>query len=140
MLSQSIRILNFDDSIIKQKNLVSRYHTEIIDLKDLGPRARIWLDKKTKKEIEKRINGSAKNSITFLGSGDFHQVSHILINQFGEPISLILFDFHPDWDIFPPPPGLRFLGDREFEKQEYFKAYPRRAFFQRSVESLDSDG
>jgi arginase family enzyme len=105
MLSKSIRILNFDDSVIKQQNLVSRYHTEIVDLKDLGPRARIWLDKKTEKEIEKRIRGSAKNSVTFLGSGDFHQVSHILINQFDEPICVILFDFHPDWDILPPRLG-----------------------------------
>jgi hypothetical protein len=91
--------------MIKQQNLISRYQTEIIDLKDLGPRARIWLDKKIKKEIEKRIDGSAKNSITFLGSGDFHQVSHILINQFAEPICVILFDFHPDWDILPPRLG-----------------------------------
>lgn len=105
MLSKSIRILNFDDSLIKQQNLISRYQTEIIDLKDLGPRARIWLDRKTKKEIEKRIDGSAKNSVTFLGSGDFHQVSHILINQFAEPICVILFDFHPDWDILPPRLG-----------------------------------
>jgi arginase family enzyme len=105
MLNQSIRILNFDDSVTKQQNLLSRYHTEIVDLKDLGPRARIWLDKKTKKEIEKRIGGPAKNSITFLGSGDFHQVSHILINQFDEPICVILFDFHPDWNIFPPRLG-----------------------------------
>jgi hypothetical protein len=105
MLNQSIRILNFDDSITKQQNLISRYHPQIIDLKDLGPKARIWLDKKTRKEIEKRINGSTKNSITFLGSGDFHQVSHILINQIDEPICLILFDFHPDWDTLPPRLG-----------------------------------
>jgi len=105
MLSESIRILNFDDSVIKQQNLLSRYKTEIIDLKDIGPRTRIWLDKKTKKEIEKRIQGLPKNSVTFLGSGDFHQVSHILINQFDEPISVILFDFHPDWDILRPRLG-----------------------------------
>jgi hypothetical protein len=105
MLSKSIRILNFDDSVVKQQNLISRYKTEIIDLKDLGPRARIWLDKKIKKEIKKRIDGLAKNSITFLGSGDFHQVSHLLINQFDEPVCVILFDFHPDWDILPPHLG-----------------------------------
>ena len=105
MPNRSIRILNFDDSVTKQQTLISRYQTEIIDLKDLGPRARIWLDKKTKKEIEKRIQGSANGSITFLGSGDFHQVSHILINQFDEPICVILFDFHPDWDILPPRLG-----------------------------------
>jgi arginase family enzyme len=105
MLNRSIRILNFDDSVIKQQTLISRYKTEIIDLKDLAPRARIWLGKKTKKEIERRIQGLTKNSITFLGSGDFHQVSHILINQFDEPICVILFDFHPDWDILPPRLG-----------------------------------
>ena len=105
MLNRSIRILNFDDSVTKQQNLVSRYETEIIDLRDLGPRARIWLGKKTKKEIEKRIQGSAKNSFTFLGSGDFHQISHVLINQFDEPLCVILFDFHPDWDILPPRMG-----------------------------------
>jgi hypothetical protein len=105
MLNKSIRILDFDGSVTKQQNLVAQYETEIIDLKDLGPRARIWLDKKTKKEIEKRIQGSAKNSFTFLGSGDFHQVSHILINQFDPPICVILFDFHPDWDILPPRLG-----------------------------------
>jgi len=105
MLNQTVRILNFDDSIVRQQNLVSRYRVEIIDLKDLGPRARIWLNQRTRKEIEKRIIGSSKNSVTFLGSGDFHQVSHILINQFDEPICVILFDFHPDWDIFPPHLG-----------------------------------
>ncbi len=105
MLNKSIRILNFDDSVIKQQSLISRYETEVIDLKDLGPKARIWLNKKTEKEIKSRIQGSARNAVTFLGSGDFHQVSHILINQFDEPICVILFDFHPDWDILPPRLG-----------------------------------
>ena len=60
------------------------------------------MDKKTMKDIEGRIQGSLKNSITFLGSGDFHHISHILINQFEQPLSLIIFDFHPDWDTLPP--------------------------------------
>jgi arginase family enzyme len=57
---------------------------------------------KTMKEINERIRGLAKNSVTFLGSGDFHHLSHPLINQFNEPFSLIIFDFHPDWDTLPP--------------------------------------
>lgn len=102
MLNKSIRILNFDDSIVKQQNLISRYKTEIIDLRALGPSVRLWMDKKAKKEIEERIRGSAKDSITFLGSGDFHHISSILISQFHKPISVIIFDFHPDWDTLPP--------------------------------------
>lgn len=105
MLNKSIRILNLDDSVIKQQRLTSQYKTEIIDLSYLGRRVRLWMDKKTMKDIEERIQGSEKDSVTFLGSGDFHHISHILINQFDEPFSLIIFDFHPDWDTLPPRMG-----------------------------------
>lgn len=102
MLNKSLRILNLDDSVTRQERLVSQYKGEIIDLSYLGPRIRLWMNRKTMKEIDERIQGSLKNSITFLGSGDFHHISHILINQLEEPFSLIIFDFHPDWDTLPP--------------------------------------
>jgi len=102
MLNKTIRILNLDDSVVKHKNLASQYKAEIVDLKYLGPKVRLWMNKKTKSQIEERIQGSSKNSITFLGSGDFHHISSILINQFRQPLSVIIFDFHPDWDILPP--------------------------------------
>jgi arginase family enzyme len=105
MPDKSIRILNFDDSLIKQHNLLFRYDNEIIDLKNLAGQARYWMNRKIKKEIEQRIRAQEKDCITFLGSGDFHHISHILINQFEEPISLIIFDFHPDWDTLPPRLG-----------------------------------
>ncbi|MFZ2357521.1 MAG: hypothetical protein WAW67_06860 [Candidatus Omnitrophota bacterium] len=102
MFNKPVRILNFDDSILKQKNLLSRYKTEVIDLKGLAPQARYFLNAKIRSLIERRIKSSAKDSITFLGSGDFHHISEILISQFNEPISCISFDFHPDWEIVPP--------------------------------------
>jgi hypothetical protein len=102
MLNKSLRILNFDDSILKQENLLSRYEKDILDFKDLSSQARCWVNIKTRGIIEKRIYGSAKNSITFLGSGDFHHISEILISQFHEPMCVIVFDFHPDWAILPP--------------------------------------
>jgi len=105
MLNKTIRILNFDDSILKQQKLISRYDNEIIDLKELGPLVRLWMNKKARKEIEERIRGSSRNSVTFLGSGDFHHISSILVNRFREPLSVIIFDFHPDWDTLPPHLG-----------------------------------
>lgn len=37
------------------------------------------------------------------GSGDFHHLSAIWLRRFtGEPIELVSFDNHPDWDIRPP--------------------------------------
>ncbi len=105
MLNKSIRILNFDDSITKQKNLVSQYQTEIIDFKDLGPNARHWMNNKTGQLIQERLSNTSRSSVTFLGSGDFHHLSHILIGEFQKPICLIVFDSHPDWDILPPRLG-----------------------------------
>lgn len=102
MLNKSICILNFDDSVIRQQNLLSRHKSEVIDLKDLGPRVRLWMDDASKREAENRMQGSLRHSVTFLGSGDFHHISSILINQFQGPISVIIFDFHPDWDTLPP--------------------------------------
>jgi len=102
MLNKKLRILNFDNSIINQKALFSRYETEIVDLVDLGPWARHWMSGTTRSLIQQRIADSSKGSITFLGSGDFHHISEILISQFNEPLSVISFDFHPDWATLPP--------------------------------------
>ena len=102
MLNNSIRILNFDDSVVKQKKLLAAYKNEILDLKNLRSIARNWVNPKTRGLIENRIKDSAINSITFLGSGDFHHISEILISRFKEPLTVISFDFHPDWDTLPP--------------------------------------
>jgi len=102
MLNDSIRVLNFDDSIIKQNKILSEYKAEIIDLRDIAPRARLWMDAGTRGEIIDRIRNTSKDAVTFLGSGDFHQVSGALIGGFDGNISVIDFDLHPDWDILPP--------------------------------------
>jgi len=105
MLNKSLRILNFDDSLIKQSNLFCGYQTDIIDLKDIAGQSRLWMSQKIREDVDRRIGGSGRNSITFLGSGDFHHISQLLINRFDQPISVIVFDFHPDWDILPPRLG-----------------------------------
>ncbi|MBU1727641.1 MAG: arginase family protein [Candidatus Omnitrophica bacterium] len=102
MLNKSVHILNFDDSVIKQRKIFSNYHAEIIDLSRLGPKVRIWANRTTRKTILERIRSIDKGCVTLLGSGDFHHISELLTSRFSEPISLIVFDFHPDWDTLPP--------------------------------------
>lgn len=63
------------------------------------------MDKETVKSISERLINTPANCATFLGSGDFHHVSHILINQIERPFSVIIFDHHPDWDSLPPRLG-----------------------------------
>ena len=101
----SVRVLNFDNSVIRQNNLVERFRPSIIDLTDLGPRCRLYSSEDTARDISARIGRGSKNSITFLGSGDFHHITGLLLDNFNEDISVISFDDHPDWDVFPPKIG-----------------------------------
>jgi hypothetical protein len=39
---------------------------------------------------------------TLFGSGDFHHLTALWLRQFREPLVLISFDNHPDWDTRPP--------------------------------------
>ncbi len=36
------------------------------------------------------------------GSGDFHHLSALWVRRIKEPLTLVSFDNHPDWDIRPP--------------------------------------
>ena len=102
MLSQSIRILDFDASVSQQQNLLHRYPHQVINLQDLASNARLWMNRHTNDAIAERIREASGRRVTFLGSGDFHHLTSLLLDEFREPISLIVFDFHPDWDILPP--------------------------------------
>jgi hypothetical protein len=105
MLSGRVRILDFDRSLALQEQLLRRFNPDIIDLTGIGPHCRLWAARKDAEKIRALLNPKQRNAITFLGSGDFHHISGLLIKQFSEPINLIVFDFHPDWDILPPRLG-----------------------------------
>lgn len=121
MLSDTIRILNLDGSLTRQAGLISRYPTEVVEAADIGPRARLWLDRATKLQLEERLKGSTRDALTFLGSGDFHHLTYVLAAQFREPFTLIIFDFHPDWDIFPPRLGCGSWVSAALRKPQFAK-------------------
>ncbi len=102
MLDKGICVLNFDNSIIRQQKLLSQYPAEIIDFTSLASSARLFIRTALRKKISDILGPKMKKSPVFLGSGDFHHISEILISKINEPVSLIVFDFHPDWDILPP--------------------------------------
>ena len=41
-------------------------------------------------------------AFTLFGSGDFHHLSALWIRNVDQPITVISFDNHPDWDVRPP--------------------------------------
>ncbi|MDO8536614.1 MAG: hypothetical protein Q7S30_06385 [Candidatus Omnitrophota bacterium] len=98
----SVRILNFDDSVVRQRKLIERFKPSVVDLTDLGPRYRLYSDEITSKKISARIGPWQGGFVTFLGSGDFHHAASLILDEINDDISVISFDDHPDWDILPP--------------------------------------
>lgn len=49
------------------------------------------------------------------GSGDFHHLSGLWIRKVKEPVTLISFDNHPDWDVRPPKWGCGAWVNRALE-------------------------
>lgn len=97
-----VRILNFDDSVVSQEGLINRYKPAVIDLTGIGPACRLWSSIKTASEIRKSLDPQWRQAVTFLGSGDFHHISSLLIEQFEEDFSVFIFDLHPDLDYLSP--------------------------------------
>ena len=102
MLNKTIRVLNFDGSIIQQSGLLCRYPAKVVDCTDFAASARLFMSQAVRNKIAGKLASEEKNYPTFLGSGDFHHISEVLTAQIDQPACLIVFDFHPDWDILPP--------------------------------------
>lgn len=102
MLDKGICVFNFDNSVTCQRKLILQYPTEIIDFSSLASSARLYFPSRIRKKISNILGPNRRKYPVFLGSGDFHHISEILTSKINEPFSLVVFDFHPDWDILPP--------------------------------------
>jgi arginase family enzyme len=105
MLSGSVRILNLDQSLTRQQKLCAKFNPAIVDLTDFSSAARHWLTTTTARRINSLLNPRDRNAVTFIGSGDYHHLCSLLIEKFQQPLSLVVFDYHPDWDVMPPRLG-----------------------------------
>jgi arginase family enzyme len=76
----------------------------MVDARTWGPRLRFSapprLIEKFYREFESRLA-----PFLLCGSGDFHHLTALWIRQVTEPLILISFDNHPDWDVRPPKWG-----------------------------------
>jgi len=100
-----VRILDFDASISRQENFIKIFSTlphslQVVDLRNIAPMIRYLASKKALFSLKEQLNYTCHNAVTLYGSGDFHHVSLVLLEHFKNPLSLIVFDHHPDWDGF----------------------------------------
>jgi len=74
---------------------------ETLDLSGWGPHLRFSAPPRL---IEKfyRERGERLAPFVLYGSGDFHHLSALWIRRATEPLVVVSFDNHPDWDVRPP--------------------------------------
>jgi len=72
-----------------------------VDLREWGPRLRFTAPSALIEKFYSEISGGLGDFILF-GSGDFHHLSALWLRRFHQPLTLVSFDNHPDWDRRPP--------------------------------------
>ncbi len=88
--------LNLDDAWRNEP-----FGLPVVDAREWGPQLRFSGPARL---IEKFYREFASGLAPFLlyGSGDFHHLSALWIRRVAQPLIVVSFDNHPDWDIRPP--------------------------------------
>ena len=86
--------LNFDDAWAADL-------LPTLDVREWGPRLRFSAPARL---IEEFYEGHRAKLEAFMlyGSGDFHHLTALWLRRVREPVTVLSFDNHPDWDIRPP--------------------------------------
>jgi hypothetical protein len=75
-----------------------------LDATDWGPKLRFSAPRRLIETFYREIQPRLSPFLLY-GSGDFHHLSALWIRNVADPIVVISFDNHPDWDIRPPKWG-----------------------------------
>ncbi|MFV9511508.1 arginase family protein [Tepidibacillus sp. LV47] len=94
LLHDEVTFLNFDQAYIPQKKLLHIPH-HWIDLDDIK-HTNYYCEETACTKIKERLNENPHRGITFIGSGNYHYVTYLLLSEIKEPFTLILFDHHTD--------------------------------------------
>jgi arginase family enzyme len=74
---------------------------ESVDITAWGPRLRFSAPPREMESFYREIEARLAPFILY-GSGDFHHLTALWLRRVREPVTVVSFDNHPDWDIRPP--------------------------------------
>ncbi len=97
LLYSDLTFLNFDDTYLLQNKLHSYSH-EDIDFTHLE-HSNLYCEPLSLMHIKRKLYCRKQKGITFIGSGNYHYVSYLLLEEITKPFSLILFDHHTDMNL-----------------------------------------
>lgn len=105
-------LLHLDDALELQSEFVRSCMlagAHELDQKRSGRAVRLWAKQQALSELYANINSSrkplqGKSRLTFMGSGDFHHVTALLLSLVTDehegPVTVVHIDNHPDWVSF----------------------------------------
>ncbi len=103
----NLEVLHLDGSLAAQAALMSRcaeQGADMIEARGEAGRIRLWGWDADLAAVAARLPVRHEPTLTFMGSGDFHHVTAMLLQRTAEfakgPITVVHFDNHPDWVHF----------------------------------------
>ena len=75
-----------------------------LELRDWGPHLRFSAPSRLVEKFYREIEAQLRPFILY-GSGDFHHLTALWLRRVQQPVTVVSFDNHPDWDIRPPQWG-----------------------------------
>ncbi|MCJ7841026.1 arginase family protein [Lederbergia sp. NSJ-179] len=94
---KGVTILHFDETYYAQHRLLDISHQEI-HLQNIE-RVHLYCEQASLAKINRRLQRRKQRGITFIGSGNYHYVTYLFLQELTEPFTLVLFDNHPDLGI-----------------------------------------
>ena len=89
--------LNLDDSWPNESVGLA-----VADARSWGPRLRFSAPPRLVQQFCRERAGDLTAPFLLYGSGDFHYLTALRLCFVAEPLVLVAFDNHPDWDVRPP--------------------------------------
>ena len=74
----------------------------VIEARSWGPRLRFSATPHLIEQFYREHEKNLASAFLLYGSGDFHHLTPLRLRAITEPIVLVSFDNHPDWDLRPP--------------------------------------
>ncbi|NME96520.1 hypothetical protein HF847_11085 [Clostridium cochlearium] len=93
-MGNKISILDFDNTYSIQ-TFYQHTDYEWVNLLDIKSASR-YCEKKSLININRRLKKRKNRGITFIGNGNYHYVTYLLMREIKSPFTLVLFDNHTD--------------------------------------------
>jgi arginase family enzyme len=96
-LAPDLLHLNLDDAWPNESIDLS-----VIEARNWGPQLRFSAPQRLIEQFYREHQTNIAAKFLLYGSGDFHHLTALRLRPVAEPIVLVSFDNHPDWDVRPP--------------------------------------